>query len=66
MMPCGGVCGGVLALGCGNEHQGIGAPHLHADIHVVCVHQYRTLHEIADLIAKEFDGKALLEYYTDE
>ena len=36
MLPCGGVCGGVMALGGSNEHQGIGTPHLHADIHVVC------------------------------
>ena len=63
MLPCGGVCGGVMALGGSNEHQGIGTPHLHADIHVVCVHQYRTLHEIADLIAKElFDAKTVFEY----
>jgi len=50
MRPLGGILGGVASLGGGTEHQAQGAPHLHCEVHVVCVYQYCTLEEIAQKI----------------
>ena len=36
-------------------------------IYMLCVHQYRTLHELADSITRKLlDAKTVLEDYTDE
>ena len=48
MMPLGGVVGAVPAIGGAGEHQGVGTPHLHGNVHVSCVYQFCTLKEIAD------------------
>ena len=47
MRPLGGVLGGAATFGGGTEHQVQGAPHVHLEVHVVCVYQYCTLEEIA-------------------
>jgi hypothetical protein len=43
MRPLGGVLGGMSALGGAVEHQNHGTPHFHAEGHVVCAYQYKTL-----------------------
>ena len=50
MRPVGGILGGVLAFEGGTEYQGHGTPHFHGQAHVVCMYQFATLKEIADLI----------------
>ena len=52
MRPLGGVLGGMSALGGAVEHQNHGTPHFHAEGHVVCAYQYKTLAEIAVLLQK--------------
>ena len=52
MRPLGGVLGGMSALGGAVEHQNHGTPHFHAEGHVVCAYQYKTLAEIAGLLQK--------------
>ena len=47
MRPMGGTSGGALALEIGNEHQQLGTPHAHGQLHVVCQYQFATLHDIA-------------------
>ena len=54
MRPLGGVLGGAATLGGGTDHQAQGAPHLHVEVHVVCVYQYCTLDEIAQKIRAKF------------
>ena len=36
MRPMGGLQGGATALELGTEHQGLGTPHGHGQLHVVC------------------------------
>ena len=56
MTPLGGILGGCTALGAATEHQGVGTPHLHGNIHLACIYQYHTLQEIADrIVEKAFD-----------
>ena len=50
MRPMGGVLGGIVAWGGAVEHQGVGTPHFHCEVHVVCAYQYGTLEEIASKI----------------
>ena len=50
MRATGGILGGSPASGAAAEHQGIGTPHVHGEIHVCCVYQYKLLTEIAQLI----------------
>ena len=57
MRPFGGGLGGMEALGGATEHQGHGTPHFHGQGHIVCAHQFKTLHEIAELMT---DSKATL------
>ena len=54
MRPGGGILGGMSAFGGSTEHQSQGAPHLHAEGHVVCVYQYGTLEDVADKIKEGF------------
>lgn len=53
MMPLGGILGGCVAIGAATEHQGVGTPHLHGNIHLACVYQYSTLQEIAMRISEK-------------
>ena len=63
--PTGGSLGGAVALELGNEHQQHGTPHAHGQVHVVCVSQFATLHDIATKVEHELqDGKARTLYAT--
>ena len=53
MMPMGGVLGGAVALGSATEFQSTNDPHLHGEVHIVCIYQFSTLEEIADCIKKK-------------
>ena len=53
MRATGGIFGGSPATGAAAEHQGIGTPHVHGEIHICCVYQYKLLPEIARLIADD-------------
>jgi hypothetical protein len=65
MMPMGGVLGGAVALGAATEHQGHGTPHLHGEVHVVCIYQYSTLQEIAERIKEKlFDPASVLDFHA--
>ena len=65
MRPVGGVLGGMSAFGGGTEHQGHGTPHLHAEGHAVCVHQYGTLQEVAEKISHGFLNVKNFTTYND-
>ena len=56
MRPMGGVLGGITALGGAVEHQGMGTPHFHFEVHVACAYQYGTSEEIARKIKGRDDG----------
>jgi len=65
MMPMGGVLGGAVALGAATEHQGHGTPHLHGEVHIVCIYQYSTLQEIAERIKEKlFDPASVLDFHA--
>ena len=53
MLPQGGFCGLCPALTLASEHQGLGTPHGHGQAHIVCVYQYGTLPETAEMIKKQ-------------
>ena len=53
MRPTGGILGGAVALEVGNEHQQHGTQHAHGQLHIVCLYQFATLHEIATKVEEE-------------
>ena len=65
MRPLGGVLGGTATMGGGTEHQIQGAPHLHCEVHVVCVYQYCTLEEIANKIRDQLVSAQELMNYNE-
>ena len=63
MVPLGGILGGCVAVGAATEHQGVGTPHIHANIHVACIYQYQTLLDIADKISQQAFNPDLVKGY---
>jgi len=53
MRATGGAFGGSPAYGAATEHQGVGTPHVHGEIHLCTVYQYKLLPEIAKLIEND-------------
>ena len=65
MRPMGGVVGAATALGGGAEHQQVGTPHFHLQVHVVCMYQYGTLQDIAEKFETGLvECKAVLDYQS--
>ena len=63
MRATGGIFGGSPATGAAAEHQGIGTPHVHGEIHVCCVYQYKLLPEIAQLIEDDvLDPQNIMDF----
>ena len=63
MRATGGILGGSSASGAAGEHQGVGTPHVHGEIHVCCVYQFKLLTEIAKLIEDDvLDPKNIMDF----
>ena len=63
MMPMGGVLGGVDAFGSATEFQSTNDPHIHGEVHIVCIYQFSTLEEIANEIKKKLlDPKTIFDF----
>ena len=63
MMPMGGVLGGVDAFGSATEFQSTNDPHIHGEVHIVCIYQFSTLEEIANEIKKKLlDPKTVFDF----
>ena len=55
--------GGSTAFGSATEHQGVGTPHVHGEIHLCCVYQYMLLPEIAELIEDDLlDPQSIIDF----
>ena len=62
-MPMGGVLGGVDAFGSATEFQSTNDPHIHGEVHIVCIYQFSTLEEIANEIKKKLlDPKTVFDF----
>ena len=62
-MPMGGVLGGVVAFGSATEFQSTNDPHIHGEVHIVCIYQFSTLEEIANEIKKKLlDPKTVFDF----
>ena len=65
MRATGGILGGSPANGSATEHQGIGTPHVHGEIHIASVYQYKLLPEIAKLIEDDvLDPQSIMDFNT--
>ena len=63
MRATGGPFGGCPASGSATEHQGFGTPHVHGEVHVSCVFQYKLLPEIAKLIEDDIlDPQSIMDF----
>ena len=63
MRATGGILGGSPANGSATEHQGIGTPHVHGEIHIASVYQYKLLPEIAKLIEDDvLDPQSIMDF----
>ena len=63
MRATGGPFGGSPASGAATEHQGVGTPHVHGEIHLCCVYQYKLLPEIAQLIEDDvLDPQSIMDF----
>ena len=63
MRATGGPFGGSPAYGAATEHQGVGTPHVHGEIHLCTVYQYKLLTEIADLIERDLlSPESIMEF----
>ena len=63
MRATGGPFGGCPVSGAATEHQGVGTPHTHGEVHVSCVFQYKLLPEIAKLIEDDIlDPQSIMDF----
>ena len=57
------VLGGVVAFGSATEFQSTNDPHIHGEVHIVCIYQFSTLEEIANEIKKKLlDPKTVFDF----
>ena len=55
--------GGAVAFGSATEHQGVGTPHVHGQIHLCCAYQYKLLSDIAaEIRAGLLDAQSILDF----
>ena len=63
MCAMGGILGGSPSNASATEHQGMGTPRAHGEIHIVCVYQYKLLPEIAKLTEEDvIDPKSIMDF----
>ena len=63
MRATGGILGVSSGCGSATEHQGVGTPHVHGQIHICCVYQYKLLPEIAKLIEEDIlDPQHIMDF----
>ena len=59
----GGILGGGPANASATEHQGMGTPHVHGEIHIACVYQYKLLPEIARMVEDDIlDPQSIMDF----
>ena len=64
MRATGGILGVSSAYGSAIEHQGVGTPHVHGQIHICCVYQYKLLPEIAKPIEEDVMDPQSIMYFN--
>ena len=65
MRVTGGIMGASCAYGSAMEHQGVGTPHIHGQVHVCSAYQYKLLPEIAKLVENNLlSPESVMEFNT--
>jgi hypothetical protein len=65
MRPMGGSLGGASGFGLAVEHQTLGPPHAHGNIHLANAYQFNTLYDIAQMIKdKVLDPQSVLDFHA--
>ena len=56
--------GGADASGIAIEHQALGPPHGHGNVHLVNCYLYNTLHDVAEMVRhKLLDPQSILDFH---